>query len=64
LDAEEVWERINIKCVFLSAMHILFETVDNVKVSGDDFKFINHQQLETVTFNRSVTVIEFEEENC
>jgi len=47
----------NIKCVFLSAMHILFETVDNVKVSGDDFQFINHQQLETVTFNRSVTVI-------
>jgi hypothetical protein len=41
LDAEYVWERINIKCVLLSAMHILFETVDNVKVSGDDFQFIN-----------------------
>jgi hypothetical protein len=47
----------NIKCVFLSGMHILFEAVDNIKVSGDDFQFINHQQLETVTFNRSVTVI-------
>jgi hypothetical protein len=46
----------NKKCVFLSAIHILFETVDNVKVSGDDFQFINHQQLETVTFSRSVTV--------
>jgi hypothetical protein len=43
-------------CVF-SAIHILIETVDNVKASGDDFQFINHQQLETVTFNRSVTVI-------
>jgi len=47
----------NIKCVFLSAIHILFETFDNVKVSGDDFQFLNHQQLETVTFNRSVTVV-------
>jgi hypothetical protein len=47
----------NIKCVFLSAIHILFETVDNVKVSGDDFQFLDHQQLETVTFNWSVTVI-------
>ena len=47
----------NIKCVFLSAMHILFETDDKVKVSGDDFQFINHRQLETFTFNRSVTVI-------
>lgn len=47
----------NIKCVFVSTMHTLFETVDNVKVSGYDFQFINHQQLETVTFSRSVTVI-------
>jgi hypothetical protein len=47
----------NIKCVFLSAVQILFEIIDNVKISVDDFQFINHQQLETVIFNTSVTVI-------
>ena len=47
----------NIKCVFFPAVQILFDTVDNVKISVDDFQFINHQWVETVTFNRCVTVI-------
>ena len=52
----------NVRFVLHCAVQILLEAVDNMKVSANDFHFINHHQLETVTFNRSVTVIYFEEE--